>query len=235
MRQIVPAVYLIEGLRGAHVYLLTLAEGLTLVDGGVAGEADQIVAQLEEGGHALSDLQAIVLTHCHGDHVGSVAELVRRSGAQVLAHRDEVPYVEQSESLPYTALGKKLLFWLYNLIARAEPCTVNQSLQDGDVMEALGGLQVIHAPGHTPGSIALYQPEQRLVFCGDAIFHGAPFSRGGELQAPPSIVSVDTAQAEASARKVAGLPVETACFGHGEPILANAGEILRAALGEADG
>lgn len=231
MRQIVPDVYLIEGLRGAHVYLLVSTEGLTLVDGAVAGEADQIVAQLEEGGHALSDLQAIVLTHCHGDHTGSVAELVRRSGARVLAHRDEVPYVEQSEPLPYTSLGRKLLSWLYDRIARTEPCTVDRGLQDGDVLEALGGLQVIHAPGHTPGSIVLYQPKRRLVFCGDVIFHGVPLSRGGEVQAPPRIVSVDTAQAATSARKVAGLPVETACFGHGEPILENAGEILRAAIG----
>jgi glyoxylase-like metal-dependent hydrolase (beta-lactamase superfamily II) len=228
MRQIVPDVYLIERLRGAHVYLLASAEGLTLVDSGVASDAGQIVAQLEAGGHALSDLQVIVLTHCHGDHMGGVAELVRRSGARVLAHRVEVPYIEQSESLPYTSLGKKLLFWLYNHIAPTQPCTVDRELHDGDVVEALGGLQVIHAPGHTPGSIVLYQPERHLVFCGDVIFHGVPLSRGGEVQAPPRIVSVDVAQAEASARKVAGLPVETICFGHGEPIVENAKEVLQA-------
>lgn len=98
MRQVLPNIYLIEGLRVAHVCVLISEEGLTLIDSGTPGEADKIAVQVEEGGYALSDMRAIVVTHAHSDHTGCVAELARRSGAQVLAHRDEVPLTTEGES-----------------------------------------------------------------------------------------------------------------------------------------
>ena len=94
MRQIVDDIHLIEGVGPAHVYLLVSDDGLTLVDSGTPGAADKIAAQLEEGGYALSDVRAIVSTHAHSDRTGALAELARRSGAQVLAHQDEVVYLE---------------------------------------------------------------------------------------------------------------------------------------------
>ena len=54
MRQIVPGVYLVEGLRTAHVYLLASEDGLTLIDGATPGEAGKIATQIEEAGYALS-------------------------------------------------------------------------------------------------------------------------------------------------------------------------------------
>jgi glyoxylase-like metal-dependent hydrolase (beta-lactamase superfamily II) len=124
-----------------------------------------------------------------------------------------------------------MLAWLFERFSPTPPCQVNTPLQDGAIVDALGGLQVIHVPGHTPGSIALYQAEQRILFCGDAIFHHGSSSGGGRIALPPRMFSVDPDQAEASTRKLAALPVEVACFGHGEPILEGAGERLREALG----
>jgi glyoxylase-like metal-dependent hydrolase (beta-lactamase superfamily II) len=231
MRQVVPDVYLIEGLRASHVYLLVSEGGLTLVDSGSPGEAARIVSELEEGGYALLDLRAILLTHCHVDHTGNAAELAQRSGAQVLAHRDEVGYIEQTEPLPASSFVRRLLDWVSDRVFRAAPCQVDQALEDGDVVDALGGLKVIHAPGHTPGNIALYDPDRRILFCGDTIFNGNPLSGRGGIQPPPRAFSVDTARAEASARMLAKLPAEVICFGHGEPILERAGERLREAVG----
>jgi glyoxylase-like metal-dependent hydrolase (beta-lactamase superfamily II) len=234
MRQVLPNIYLVEGLRVAHVYVLTSEEGLTLIDSGTSGEAGKIAKQIEVGGYALSDIRAIVITHAHSDHTGCVVELARRSGAQVLAHRDEIPYLERTASLPYKALAQRLLFGLGGLLMRATPCPVSRALLDGDTVEALGGLQVIHVPGHTPGSIALYQPERRVLFCGDAIFNQLPVGGKQGVRFPPAIVCVDLSQARASTRKLAALPTEVVCFGHGEPILERAGARMRAALGVAD-
>jgi glyoxylase-like metal-dependent hydrolase (beta-lactamase superfamily II) len=230
MHQIVPDVYLLDGLRMAHVYLLASDDGLTLIDAGTPGETDRIVTQIEEEGYELSDLRAIVLTHCHADHTGSVAELARRSGAQVLAHQAEVPYVEQTEPLPAASSVRRLFNWLSDRAFGTEPCPVDRPLQDGDVVKALGGLRVIHAPGHTPGSIALYQPQRRILFTGDVLFNAHPLRGKAGLQFPPRIFSLDQEQAEASARELAGLELELICFGHGEPILEGAQEKLRAAL-----
>jgi glyoxylase-like metal-dependent hydrolase (beta-lactamase superfamily II) len=230
MRQIVPGVYLMEGLRGtsANVYLLASGEELTLVDSGLPGAADQIAAQLEEKGYPLSNLQAIVLTHSHGDHTGGAAELARRSGAQIMAHQDEVPYIEQTEPLPFGSLLKRLSNWLCDrLLFRRAPCKVDRALQDGDVIETLGGLQVIHTPGHTPGSIALYQPERRILFCGDAFFNRNPLTGRKGLQLSIPLFTLDVAQMRESARKLAALPVEVLCCGHGEPILKKAREEMQ--------
>jgi glyoxylase-like metal-dependent hydrolase (beta-lactamase superfamily II) len=231
MRELVPGVYLIEGLPRAHAYVLDAADGWTLIDSGVAGDADQIMAQLDSGGYDLANLRSIVLTHAHSDHTGSVAELCRRSGASILAHQAEVPYIEQTQSLTYPSRLRRMLAWLFERISPTPPCQVDTPLQDGAIVNALGGLQVIHVPGHTPGSIALYQAEQRILFCGDAIFHHGSSSGQGRIAPPPRIFSVGPDQAEASARKLAALPVEVACFGHGEPILEGAGQRLREALG----
>jgi glyoxylase-like metal-dependent hydrolase (beta-lactamase superfamily II) len=235
MRQIIPDVYLIEDLRSdsGNVYLLVSGEGLTLVDSGLAGAADQIVAQLQEAGYAISELRAIVLTHAHGDHMGSVAELARRSGAQVLAHQDEMPYIEQAKTMPGASPFQRLMNWLGDrTILKRSPCKVSRPLQDGDVIEALGGLQVIHTPGHTPGSIALYQPERRILFCGDIFFNKNPMTGKEGLQLSLPLFTLDVAQVRESVRRLATLPVEVLCFGHGEPIVEGAGERMQALLGE---
>jgi len=233
MRQIVPDVYLIEGLRSdsGNVYLLVSEEGLTLVDSGLAGAADQIEAQLQEAGYATSELRAIVLTHAHGDHMGSVAELARRSGAQVLAHQDEIPYIEQAKTMPGASPFQGLMNWLGDrTILKRSPCKVDRSLQDGDVIEALGGMQVLHTPGHTPGSIALYQPERRILFCGDIFFNKNPMTGKEGLQLSLPLFTLNMAQVRESARRLAALPLEVVCFGHGEPILEEAEERLEALL-----
>jgi len=124
-----------------------------------------------------------------------------------------------------------MLFRLSERLMPMAPCKVDRALQDGEVVEALGGLRVIHVPGHTPGSIALYQPERQILFCGDAIFNRSPMGGKQGIRFPPSIVSVDSIRAQAAARKLAALPVEVLCCGHGEPILEGAGERLRAVMG----
>lgn len=226
MREVVPDIYMVEGLRQSHVYVLDTGEGLAMVDTGVGGDATKIVADLEAAGYSLSDLRAIVVTHAHGDHIGGLAELVHRSGAQVLAHEDEVPYLEQTASLSYGSLLRRFLGWVMARMDRSPPCPVDRALHDGEEVDVLGGFQVVHAPGHTPGCIVLYHPERRVLFSGDVLFHGNPLSGKGPVQSPPSFFSVDPGGAEASARQVAALPVEVVCFGHGEPLTEGAAEVL---------
>ena len=107
---------------------------------------------------------------------------------------------------------------------KRSPCKVSRPLQDREVIEAPGGLQVLHAPGHTPGSIALYQPERRILFCGDVFFNKNPMTGKEGLQLSLPLFTLDMRQARESARKLAALPVEVLCFGHGEPISEGANE-----------
>jgi len=236
VREIASDVWLFEGLRAGNVYLLGSGEGLTLVDTGLTSDVGQIVAQLEEGGFAPGHLQAIVLTHAHGDHAGGAAELARRSGADVIAHRDEVPYIEQTRSLRPGSLIGQVMNWLSSrLVFRTSPCEVDRAVEDGDVIEGLGGLEVVHTPGHTPGSMSLYQRERRILFCGDALFNADPMTGRPGLDFPIRVVSVDNAQARASVERLAELPIDVLCCGHGEPILEGANEKIEALLRSGSG
>ena len=231
MREVVSNVSLVEGLRGANVYVLVSGDRLTLVDSGLVGDAERIAAQLEEAGYAPSQLDSIILTHAHGDHTGGASNLVRLSGAQVVAHRDEVPYIEGTRSVPADSLVQRVLNWLSDRVMfRGSSCEVDRTVEDGDVIEALGGVRVIHAPGHTPGSISLYQPERRILFCGDALFNANPMSGRPGLQPPIRLFTADNAEAHRSVAKLSDLSVEVLCCGHGEPIVEGEQEKMRALL-----
>lgn len=233
MRQIAPDVYLLEGLRGSNVYLLTSDKGLTLVDSGLTGEVNHIVDQMQEQGFILSQLRTIVLTHAHGDHAGGVMFLASHSGAKVLAHRDEVSYIESTKTMPMASLPQRLINWLgERVIFRRLPCKVDRILENGDVIESLGGMKVIHTPGHTPGSICLYQPERQILFCGDALFNANPMTGKPRFSLPPRMITVNNMQARDSVRKLSALPIQVLCFGHGEPILGSVEEKIGSLLKE---
>src|SRR5262249_16350559 len=100
--------------------------------------------------------------------------------------------------------------------------TIDRTVKDGDVIEALGGLQVIATPGSTPGHICFWQPERKILFLGDVLMN--LFG----LRFPPGIVVVDKAAEVDSLKRIAQLDIQIACFGHGQPITQNAAASIRA-------
>jgi glyoxylase-like metal-dependent hydrolase (beta-lactamase superfamily II) len=195
------------------------------------GTAGRLDAELRQQGYALSQVRSIVLTHSHFDHVGNAAEIVRLSGAPILAHRDEVPYIERTQTLPSRSLVQRLLMALEErVLPRQSPLPVSKTLEDGDVVDAAGGMRVIHTPGHTPGSICLYQAQLQVLLCGDTLFNKNPMTGKAGLRLSLPIVSSDMQQVKASVRRLATLPARVLCFGHGEPILQNAQERIKELL-----
>ncbi|MFY9808866.1 MAG: MBL fold metallo-hydrolase [Pseudonocardiaceae bacterium] len=100
----------------------------------------------------------IVCTHAHDDHVNAAPELSRRLAAPVLLHRAEH------------------VLWR---LAHPDTSPPDAELADGDVLQVAGtALQVLHTPGHSPGSCCLYAPECNVVFSGDTLFQGGPGATG---------------------------------------------------------
>ena len=227
MRQLLPDIYILEGLRLSNVFLFVAGDGLTLIDTGMVGEARKIIEQLVNGGFDTETLKRIILTHAHRDHTGSVQRLTSISGAQVVAHRDEVPYIEKTKDMPADSLIPKVMNWLSDHVVFRQPgLRVDVAVEGGEFIDGTGELAAVHSPGHTPGSLSLYHEDSGLLFCGDALFNKHPITRKPGLQLPLRSVSSNPKQARESVRKLAELDIKVLCCGHGEPIVTAARETM---------
>ena len=227
MKEIVSGVYMMERLLVANVYLLQSDSGATLIDSGTIIDADRILAQISQAGYDASDICNIVITHMHGDHAGGAPKLSQYLDSQIMAHREDAPYISRTARIPAFASFKHLVNWLdSNVVLPHPPCKVTRLLEEGDKIDALGGCEIIHTPGHTAGSICLYQPDRQILFCGDALFNANPVTRKPGLSLPLRLVTMDNTQALQTVRKIARLPINALCFGHGEPIKVGVGEKL---------
>ncbi len=195
--------------RGSSVFVL-LDRRLTLIDAGTVGSAPRILRALHAIGRGPDDIEQIVVTHYHPDHAGGVAALLRLSPARVAVHAVEAPYIRgerpRGERGPFGRLGA-----LSSLPARLflPPAPVDDVLRDGDELPALGGVRVLHTPGHTPGHVALYLPDIALLIAGDMLQ-----VREGMIAAPSRLFSEDWPAALRSIGRLAGLEIDTIAFSH---------------------
>ena len=207
---------------GADSFVLG-EDQITLIDAGMAGSRRTIERQLRQMGRTLADLERVVCTHGHPDHIGGVNELVRgRDDVEVLIHPADLAGL----TLPLRhALGRspdggarrgRLIQYLTRTPLNCTP------IEDGAVLPLLGGLRVVHTPGHTPGSICLYAERLRLLFTGDVL----QVIRG-RLTFASRLFSHDHAGARASIARLAELEVDTIAFSHYPPWTDDATGALR--------
>jgi glyoxylase-like metal-dependent hydrolase (beta-lactamase superfamily II) len=211
-----------------QAYLFRRGEEITLIDTGAVGCAGDIAAALRDWGADTSALRRVVLTHWHADHAGSAAEIGSWPGVEVLAHRLDAPVIrgQAAGAEPvFTDAERALHAQVAADLPPAPPARVDRELEDGDMVDGLGA-RVIATPGHTDGSIALYLPDERVLFTGDVAAH----AQGHVILGP---FNTDRVLAAASFRRFADLPAEAVCFGHGDPLTGAAAGALAEAAGGA--
>ncbi|MDE8702254.1 MBL fold metallo-hydrolase [Adlercreutzia equolifaciens] len=186
--------YLVMGPLANNVYIVSDGQGTFVVD--PSCDADKIVAALDG-----VKLDAIVLTHLHSDHMGAAAALREATGAPVIASEADAEGIEHPTM---------------SLVGETEPCTVDRRVKNGDVVE-VGAMKwkVIETPGHTKGSICLFNIPQfgnhpgglPVLISGDTLFCGSigrTDFEGGSMT-----------EMKASLKKLAMLPDDTAVLpGH---------------------
>lgn len=157
----------------------------------------EVEGLLKQDGVALKE---VWITHGHWDHMQGGAEVVRATGAKVLAHADDRTLIESPEVM------KRFMGMELDL----QPLQVDRWVRPGERLAALGTeVEVRHVPGHCPGNVLFYFPAASAAFVGDALFNGSI----GRTDLPGG----DFAQLEKSIREqIYTLPPETVVFpGHG--------------------
>ena len=199
-----------EGMGALNLVLAWDDKHLVLVDAGLPGQAGAIAEAIAGAGFRTEDLTHIIITHQDWDHVGSVSDLVKLApAAKVVAHEEEAPYIdgrkipiklaarlEQYDSLP-EELRANIDSWK-NIYENA-PIPVTQQVHDGQMLPICGGVEIVHVPGHTPGHIAVYFRESRIIVCGDAAN-----IKDGKVVGSNPIHTHDVEMADRSLEKIMG-------------------------------
>lgn len=225
--QVAPGLHRIQS-AFVNAYLLGEFGGpFVLVDTGLYFSADQIKKAVDDIFGVEGRPQAIVLTHGHFDHAGSVEELSQYWDVPVYAHPLEVPYLTgMSEYPPQDPTVGGFGGQLSRLYSN-KPVNVSERIhrlpEDGSV-PGMPEWKWLHTPGHSPGHVSLFREKDAVLLAGDALITmnmremGEMMSQTPELNGPPEYFTPDWEAALKSIDKLASLRPSILAAGHGEPL-----------------
>jgi glyoxylase-like metal-dependent hydrolase (beta-lactamase superfamily II) len=221
-----------------NICLLVADDKITMVDAGLPGSSAGLLAYLDEIGLAPEAVRRVIITHHHLDHVGGLPEVLKLSGAEVWAHRDDAAVIEGTVPRPgipperieamvaaIPAEQRAAAAGRMKQMSDVAPVGVDLRLVGGEELNVLGGVQILHSPGHTAGQLSLYLPACSLLIAGDLLR-----LEDGVIRESPTGFAADADQALDSARQIATLGFESFIGYHGGYVVSGARELLSESL-----
>lgn len=176
------------------VYLVD-ADDLVMIDAGAGSSFDRLVDNIRSLSLSPEKLKMVIATHAHIDHVGALFQFRGRYGAEVVAHELDSPGIESGRGIGAEFYGVDY-----------SPCPVDRMVSGAEASLSIGRhhFRLLHMPGHTPGSIAVYLDiaGKRVLFGQD--IHGPYMSQWG----------AEPAKAKQSLRRLIELKADILCEGH---------------------
>ncbi|MDK2939958.1 MAG: hydroxyacylglutathione hydrolase [Methanolobus sp.] len=164
----------------SNAYLVSAPDLVILIDTGCSKNLKPLEQVLRQKELQITDIDYIVVTHAHYDHVGHLAEIKEKSGAKVLAHRDAVDYLKNGHT-PFPK-GTMLLFKIisnagnrfFSVGGKFTPVEPDILIEgDYDLLKSEPTIRIIHTPGHTSGSVCLIINDESAIV-GDTLFNVLP-------------------------------------------------------------
>jgi glyoxylase-like metal-dependent hydrolase (beta-lactamase superfamily II) len=237
--QVIPMDDVAGGIQGLRIVFVNVFgvrnadDSWTLIDAGLPFSEHMIRKWSEKRFRTAP--RAIVLTHGHFDHVSSAGALAQHWDVPIYAHPLEHPYLtgQREYEAPNVSAGGGMMSLMSPLLPRG-PINLQSRLRPltkgtgGEIeLEEMPGWQIKETPGHTPGHVSLYRPQDRVLLAGDAFcttkpesFFESAIKQEPELHGPPAYFTSDWNQARQSVQMLARLEPETVAPGHGKPIAA---------------
>lgn len=238
--KVAPGVYRL-GTPRFNWYLVETDGRLTVIDAGLPHHFRYLVRLLEIMDRRIAEVDAIVLTHAHADHLGVAERLRRLSGAEVWVHESDTYRLERAQKPPpgiimnlwrpfVIRLGLEALRSGVSKVPRVEEY---RTFRHGQILEVPGLPRVIHTPGHTEGHCALHLGKSGILFSGDALITANLLTgKPSHPRVPYRYSNADFRQAYASLDRLGDLGRVTLLPGHGEPWAGEARDAVRAAQAE---
>jgi len=188
------------------VYILVCEGGLILIDVGFTPQCiTNIASELNMIGKKWEDIKLILITHAHGDHIENLHKVLDLTGD------------------PEVMIGEGDVEKLLNETG----IEANMGLENGDFLDACGGIEVINVPGHSDGNLTFYLREEKAMILGDTIFGDDE----GNLYTPPEKYSKDHKMAAREIKRLLDYDFDMLLFAHGKNHLKNGKRAVEKLIG----
>ncbi len=151
-------IFLFDGIgSSSNIYLI---DNQLLVDTGLGISFEKIIGDIRDAGLSLEKINIILNTHCHYDHIGGNRLFKKLTNAEIYAPELDAENIETGKDTFYELFRSDFI-----------SSKVDRKLKDGEIIKTENySFKIIHTPGHTKGSICLYEPEKKILISGDTLF-----------------------------------------------------------------
>ncbi len=168
----------------------------TLIDPGHSKHVPDLLRQMEADGISPEEIDLIILTHCHPDHLEGLDAFMNHP-VEIAMNREEERYLKESGKVLFEMMGQSM-----------PEFRIDFYLKEGDLHLGKELFHIYETPGHSPGSISIYSPQRKVLFTGDLVFYGG-IGRTDFLEGNSKLI-------KESIGRMSHLDIEILLPGHGE-------------------